>query len=104
MGVMTDPGATTLIYVAVAAAVMAGAGYLLQDQIQGSAAVIVFFVLVGFLAGLYIMSHSGEWLAFLIPSAALVLLLGYVMGTEAVQVLAAYTIGYVVGIRTRRRR
>ncbi len=103
MAEFTDPLAAYILTILLIVLGLAGAGYVLTDHVTGfapSAAIIAF---IGFISGLYITSNRGEWFGFMIVIGVASLILAYFLPISFVHAVAAFLIGYIIGMRTERR-
>lgn len=103
MAEFTDPLAAYLLAILLLVAGIAGVGYVLTDHVTGFAPSAAVIAVIGFVSGMYVSSNQGEWFGFMIVIGGIGLILTYFLPIGAVHAIAAFLIGYIIGMRTERR-
>lgn len=99
----TDPTIAYLFIFVVALGGAAGAGYFLAEHVVGAAIGFLILGLGGFVSGIHVADNHAEHAGFLVFSAGVAAVIAYFLPVQVIEGVAAFVIGYILGMRTKRR-
>lgn len=100
---ITEPGfAYIILFIGIILGAV-GIGWFLAEQVTGTVVGAIILALFGFVGGIHVSSNRGEWVGFLLVAGGFSAIIAYFLPMQIVEGVAAFGIGYVLGLRTERR-